>query len=217
MNEHPSENMPENKNTPTENENAQAGDAASLDEQLVAYLDGELDAETIRRIEARLASDAEVRRRLQSLEHTWELLDDLDAAPIGEPFTRTTLEMVAVAAGEDFERSRIEAPRRRRRRRLQILGVFAAAAALGFLGVWRFTPDPNRRLVENLPVLESFEEYRQTGNIAFLRQLRDTTHATRQRRELRSRRGKRGPVKRQKDAKARAFALCGKWGGGGVH
>lgn len=167
MNENPSENTPAGKKNPP------ADDAASLDEQLVAYLDGELDEETSRRIESQLASDANVRRRLQSLEHTWELLDDLDAAPVGEPFTRTTLEMVALAAGEDLAQSRIEMPRRLRRRRLQIASVFAAATALGFLGVWFFTPDPNRQLVDNLPVLEQFEEYRQTGNIGFLRQLRD--------------------------------------------
>ena len=72
------------------------GDAAGR--ELVAYLDGELDAESGRRIEALLASDPEVRRRLQSLERTWDLLDELDAAPVGEPFTQTTLEMVAIAA-----------------------------------------------------------------------------------------------------------------------
>ncbi len=165
MNDHPSKNMPA-ENTPADN-------AASLNEQLVAYLDGELDAESARRIEAQLASNANVRRRLQSLERTWELLDDLDAAPVGEPFTRTTLEMVALAAGDDLAQSRIEAPRRRRRRRLQILGVLAAAAAVGFLGVWLFTPDTNRRLIDNLPVLEQFEEYRETGTIGFLRQLRN--------------------------------------------
>ena len=57
--------------------------------------------ESSRRIEALLASDPEVRRRLQALERTWDLLDELDAAPVGEPFTQTTLEMVAVAARQD--------------------------------------------------------------------------------------------------------------------
>ena len=108
---------------------------SALDEQLVAYLDGELDAESGRRIEALLASDAEVRRRLQSLERTWDLLDELDAAPVGEPFTQTTLEMVAVAAHEDVERERAEAPRRRRRRLLATGGGLLAAAAAGFLAV----------------------------------------------------------------------------------
>ncbi len=146
---------------------------SALDEQLVAYLDGELDAESSRRIEALLASDAEVRRRLQSLERTWDLLDELDAAPVGEPFTQTTLEMVAVAAHEDVERDRAEAPRRRRRRLLTAGGGLLAAAAAGFLAVVLSAPDPNRQLLEDLPVLENFDEYRQVESIEFLRELRD--------------------------------------------
>ena len=54
--------------------------ATPLDEQLVAYLDGELDAESSRRMDELLATDADVRRRLQEMERTWDLLDDLDAA-----------------------------------------------------------------------------------------------------------------------------------------
>ena len=146
---------------------------SALDEQLVAYLDGELDPESSRRIEALLASDAEVRRRLQSLERTWDLLDELDAAPVGGPFTQSTLEMVAVAAHEDVERDRAEAPGRRRRRALTVSGGLLAAAAAGFLAVVFSAPDPNRRLLEDLPVLENFDEYRQIENIEFLRELRD--------------------------------------------
>ena len=146
--------------------------AAALDEQLVAYLDGELDAESGRRIEALLASDPEVRRRLQSLERTWDLLDQLDTAPVGEPFTHTTLEMVAVAARDDVEHDRAEAPRRRRRRRLAIGGGLLAAAAAGFLAVACLAPDPNRQLLEDLPVLVNFDEYRQVENVEFLRLLR---------------------------------------------
>ena len=142
--------------------------ATPLDEQLVAYLDGELDAEGSRRIEDLLASDPEVRRRLQSLERTWDMLDELDAAPVGEPFTQTTLEMVAVAAREDVERSQAEAPRRRRRRLLAVGGGLLAAAAVGFLAVVAAVPDPNRQLLQDLPVLENFDEYRQVESIEFL-------------------------------------------------
>ena len=145
----------------------------ALDEQLVAYLDGELDAESSRRIEALLASDADVRRRLQSLERTWDLLDELDAAPVGEPFTQTTLEMVTVAAGEDAARDQAEAPRRRRRRLLTAGGGLLAMAAVGVLAVAFSAPDPNRQLLEDLPVLENFDEYRQVESIEFLRDLRD--------------------------------------------
>ncbi len=146
-------------------------DAAPLDEELVAYLDGELDAESGRRIEALLASDPAVRHRLQSLERTWDLLDKLDAAPLGEPFTQTTLEMVAIAARKEVEQSRAEAPRRRRRWLLGVGGSLIVAAAAGFFAV--ALHDPDRQLLQDLPLLENLDEYRQIGSIEFLHRLRD--------------------------------------------
>jgi hypothetical protein len=148
-----------------------SGRATLLDEELVAYLDGELDAESARRIEGLLASDPEVRRRLQSFERAWELLDELEAAPAGEPFTRTTLEMVAVAARQDAERDEAEAPRRRRRWLLLVGVSLLAAAAVGFLAVALY--DPDRQLLRDLPLLENLDEYRQVASIDFLHGLRD--------------------------------------------
>jgi len=141
----------------------------SLDEQIVAYLDGELAPEDRRRMEERLAGDPAARRRLQEMERTWDLLDDLDAAPAGDRFAQTTLEMVATAAGEDLQRSRPQAPRRRR---LLALGaaIFASAAA-GFLAVWLLAPDANARIIGNLPLLENLDAYRQIGDMAMLRLL----------------------------------------------
>ena len=144
--------------------------ALLLDEQLVAYLDGELDPDSRRRIEELLASDAEVRRRLQEMERTWDLLDDLDTMPVGDQFTQTTLEMVAVAARDDVEQSLADAPRRRRRRRLAIGGGLLAVAAAGFFAAVIFF-NPNRQLLQDLPLLENLDEYRQVGDIEFLRML----------------------------------------------
>ena len=106
--------------------------AMPLEEQLVAYLDGELDTEGSRRIEELLVADPEVRRRLQAMERTWELLDELDEAPPGDQFTHTTLEMVAVAARKEVEQTLAGAPRRRRRQRWLIGGGLLAAALAGF-------------------------------------------------------------------------------------
>ena len=87
--------------------NNQSGGTAPREEELVAYLDGEMDAASRERLESQLATDAKLRGRLQALERTWEMLDELDAAPVGEPFTHSTLEMVALAAGEDADRENI--------------------------------------------------------------------------------------------------------------
>ena len=76
----------------------------AIQEQLVAYLDGELDADASRRVEEWLANDPRVRAALQRLDRTWELLDELETPLVRDGFTQTTLEMVAVAAAKDVER-----------------------------------------------------------------------------------------------------------------
>jgi hypothetical protein len=151
-------------------ENSNQDDAA-LREELVAYLDGELGAAESRRVEQRLADEPRLRRIVQELDGTWSLLDELDAAPPDEHFTRTTLEMVAVAADEDLARQRAEAPRRRRRRRLTAAASLLAAAVAGFSAVALLRPDPNVQLRRDLPVLENLNQYRQTDSVEFLRML----------------------------------------------
>jgi hypothetical protein len=50
--------------------------------------------------------------------------------------------------------------------------ILLAALAGGFFTVVRLAPDPNRQLLEDLPVLENLDEYRQVDDIEFLRLLR---------------------------------------------
>jgi len=140
-------------------------------ERLVAYLDGEMDDESSRRIEAELASDAGLRQQLGALEQTWEALDELDRCEVDERFTQTTLEMVALAAEEDVERVVKESPRRSRRRWL-LGGIgLAAAAVAGFTAALLLWPNPNRQLLKDLPVLEHFEHYRLIDDVDFLKEL----------------------------------------------
>ncbi len=143
--------------------------STSLEEELVAYLDGELDADACRRIEELLASDPKVRQTLHRLEQTWQLLDELDRCEVDEAFAHSTMELVAVAAEEEVRQ--IQAQSKRLRRWLLPAGGLAAVAAAGFLAVMLLRPDPNREVLQNLPVLENLDEYRQIGDIDFLRAL----------------------------------------------
>jgi anti-sigma factor RsiW len=146
---------------------------SSLEEQLVAYLDGELDAEDRRRLEERLAAEPEVREALNRLERTWDMLDELGSTPVGEGFTRTTLEMVTVAAEEEVKQELAAAPVRRRRRWWLACAGMLVAASAGFLAVFFGMPNPNRQLLQDLPVLENLDEYQQTEDIEFLRMLKE--------------------------------------------
>jgi anti-sigma factor RsiW len=140
-------------------------------ELLVAYLDGELDAEAARGVEERLASDPALRMEMQRLDRAWHLLDALETEPVDEQFTRTTLEMTIAAAEEELQQEQAERPRRQLKRTLLLCTAVAVAALCGFLGVRLLTPDPNRQLLEDLPVIENLEQYRAVGDIEFLRAL----------------------------------------------
>jgi anti-sigma factor RsiW len=140
-------------------------------EELTAYLDGELDGPAVKRVEERLARDPAYHAELQRLERTWGLLDRLPRANVDETFTKTTIEMVAVAASEDASELARALPGRRRRRQLLGGAGLVAAGLLGFVvGHW-WWPNPNDQLLRDLPVLENFELYYQADNIDFLRLL----------------------------------------------
>jgi hypothetical protein len=65
-----------------------------LEEELVAYLDGELPEEEARLIEQRLANDPDLRRRALLLKKTYDLLDYLPQPVVSENFTTRTLEKI---------------------------------------------------------------------------------------------------------------------------
>ncbi len=83
-----------------------------LDEELVAYLDGELESQAAQRLETMLATDERARQRLSQLAVSWDLLDQLPRATVDDLFTRTTVEMVAVAAEDEIAQSSAAAPAR---------------------------------------------------------------------------------------------------------
>jgi anti-sigma factor RsiW len=146
-------------------------DSVGLEEQLSAYLDGELDDEAAREVERMLASNPKVRETLQRLERTWEVLDKLEEADVGEQFTQSTLEMVAVAVEDDVQKQVQQAPKRRRRRWLVGSAGLMTAAAAGFLAVAVLWRNPNKDLIKDLPVLQNLDEYRQIEDFDFLEAL----------------------------------------------
>jgi anti-sigma factor RsiW len=142
-------------------------------EDLVAYLDGELDEDASRRIEELLRTNPDVREEVQRLERAWDLLGELPKSEADENFTQTTVEIAAVQAQRDLA---AELAARPRKRRLQWLVVGLALAAAGFVGVmasqWLW-PQTDEALLKDMPVLEHLDEFNQADNIQFLRRLRD--------------------------------------------
>src|SRR5260221_7987301 len=117
----------------------------SLDEELVAYLDGQLDPESARHVEQRLASEETARRRLQQLAQSWDMLDQLPHAAADETFTRSTVQMVAVAAAQEFTAPPASEPRRRPL--LFPAGPGLLAGWLGLLGRATLSARPHQHLL----------------------------------------------------------------------
>ena len=143
----------------------------AMDEQIVAYLDGELDREAALVIERRLAADPAYRARLTRLQQAWDLLDNLGRTEADEDFTHSTVAMVTVKAEEDSTAGR-DAARRRKQLLWAGLGGLSLAAAVGaFLVVDRQLNSENRALVRDLPIIEKVDEYTNIESVDFLKQL----------------------------------------------
>ncbi len=141
------------------------------DEELVAWLDGELDDDRARAVEELLARDPVSRSRVHDLERTWDALDRL---PQGEPtdvFTRSTIEMVLGDVRREKNRGRLVMIRR----------VSAAAvllvvpAILGLAAFWTIRQRqlrPMEELVRDLPVIQNVDIYTKIPDIGFLEKLK---------------------------------------------
>jgi len=145
--------------------------APPLEEQLVAYLDGELDEVSARRVEELLATDLEARQTLLQLDRAWQLLDELQSDDAPPEFTRTTLEMVTVEAARRFEQSRVQRAVRTWGRRLLLGGLLLAVGLAGYVSVAFWAGGEERRLLEDLPLLENLSEYRRIDSLDLLRAL----------------------------------------------
>ncbi|XZE36770.1 hypothetical protein SH501x_002354 [Pirellulaceae bacterium SH501] len=76
------------------NPNLESQFADEIDEQLTAYLDGELSSVESNRLEQKLVHDESLRLRLAELRRAYDLLDDLPETPHDQRFTQSTIEHV---------------------------------------------------------------------------------------------------------------------------
>jgi anti-sigma factor RsiW len=145
---------------------------------LVAYLDGELDAKSARALEAKLQLDPTARAEAETLRRTWELLDALPRREASGEFTHKTVERM-----EALRPSRTT-PARTHRRWLAVASWAAGillAVGLGFTGARLLgppggppIPEPaelEQQLVRDLRLIENKRLYDVVDDLDFLRAL----------------------------------------------
>jgi hypothetical protein len=141
------------------------------EEELVAYLDGELPPEACRRVEARLAADAAYRQRLHDLDQAWEALEALPAMRADEDLARTTLELVTVAAADDLYHVSDRSTAIRRRLMAWVAAGGVAAAVAGFAAARVLLSLNDAAILNDLPVIRYVDLLTQVEDVDFLRRV----------------------------------------------
>src|SRR5256885_9844110 len=106
---------------------------SSIDEEIVAYWDGELDPEPEARVARRLSDDPAYRLRLNQLQQAWDLLDKLRGTEADDEFTASTVAMVAVQAGHEAKSQQLRAVRQRSLAWLTLAAVVLLSIASGYV------------------------------------------------------------------------------------
>ncbi|HTI49952.1 MAG TPA: hypothetical protein VL475_03335 [Planctomycetaceae bacterium] len=143
-------------------------------ENLVAYLDGELDEPTSQSVEQVLAESVVARHDVDMLSRTWDLLNVLPGVKASEEFSRKTLTSIRTA--ESPRASPFGAAASRNARRGVLLAAWAALVAIcGFVGFEasrRWVPDETEQILNDYDVITHLDEYTEVGDVEFLRILK---------------------------------------------
>src|SRR3954468_7114409 len=140
-------------------------------DEIVAYLDGELPPQDCRRVETRLASDEGYRQQLHELDRAWEALDVLPTTTAGDDFARTTIELACVAAKDDVNDRAAVLRTSKRKRMWRWIAASTAATLVGLFLGYSLLPNPNSRLLADLPAIHQINVLRYVTNIELLREL----------------------------------------------
>ena len=151
-------------------------------EELVAYLDGELNDEAATQVEETLVKDADVRKDVEQMTRAYELLDLLPSARASEHFTEKTLSAITARpklvnspeAETEYlpelgRRVRVSSPRWV----VRIVGLagLLIVATIGFNRTSQRDAEPIVELLTEFPLIERLDQYQAAGDVEFLEQL----------------------------------------------
>jgi predicted anti-sigma-YlaC factor YlaD len=141
-------------------------------ENLAAYLDGELDENSTRRIESVLTSSEVARNEVDVLAQTYDMLDLLPRPRAPGDFTEKTL---ATAKLTTYRKPLIQQQWYRSARKGAIIAgwglALLTAGAIGYSLTFRLIPRQDDFLLQQLPLIQKLDVYVETGDIEFVKEL----------------------------------------------
>jgi len=142
-----------------------------LDEQLVAYLDGELSPEELRALEKRLGAEPALRTRLRELQNGWEMLDDLPLAASSVSLLETTIRMAAVDGEISSSPSGLKSPKNKFYRLFAVAAVTVASFLLGLAATKVRDYIRYRNQLRDLPIAMHLDAYLHSSDLDLMQDL----------------------------------------------
>jgi hypothetical protein len=138
---------------------------------LIAYLDGELDSQNVRRMEDRLSQEPELREKMTVLEQTWNLLDSLETVPVDKELVRSTMEVVTLTIEKELHEGKKNFEQRKISDFLITLVIVMLCGVIGYqlMSLHRLYVD--RQILDDIPIIQQMNTYKEIGNFDFLREL----------------------------------------------
>lgn len=146
-------------------------------EQLVAYLDGELDDDQTASMEKRLRKDPQLRQLAEDLDRTWGMLDALEPVVAGEEFSQKTMETIVTSSSAAQGATSTSASG-------HWLSLFTNSQALAWFGIgvlgalcglsvamFRGPSEETVQLLGEIEMLERYPQYSILPNAQALKQL----------------------------------------------
>ncbi|MBI2807426.1 MAG: hypothetical protein HYX68_20785 [Planctomycetes bacterium] len=149
--------------------------------EIVAYLDGELDEAATQAIEARIATDPDVRAEVDALKQTWGLLDYLPKANASPSFTHRTMERLTLERlGTSGKTMAIPSTGSSWLTRAGWAAMVLIALGAGYLSTLFFRPstapiepipDADLPVVRHLRIAEKWRYYESVDDLDFVKKL----------------------------------------------
>jgi hypothetical protein len=140
-------------------------------ELLVAYLDGELDAQEVRQMEDRLSVEPDLREKMASLEQTWNMLDQLETVPIDKELVRSTMEVVTLTIEKELVEGEKQHEKRKLHDHLVVLAILFMFAVIGYQLAILAGISRSREILEDIPIIQRMSMYKEIDDLKFLKML----------------------------------------------
>ena len=141
------------------------------DELLTAYLDGELDAKSVRQVEDRLSVEPDLREKMTALEQTWNMLDELETVPVDKELVRSTMEVVTLTIEKEMEAGEKRFKERKWLDRLVPAATLLMFGVIGYQLTALVAIQRKLQFVEDIPIIMNVNMYKEIGGFDFLRAL----------------------------------------------